>query len=273
MKSLKELERSLTDVGLSDKERHVYLCLFEMGGRGFPSAIAEKAGLNRSTTYKVLTSLSIKGLVSDIEKSKKIYYQLNKPEKLVSYIEYQSKEVGKKLQDIRSIVPELSRMFSHLSEMPKVQFFEGYNQVQDIYVDMTRYKNYEMLAFFNVKYVETFWDNERLIKWVKERERQKVSMRAILPDTPQNRSYARRVYGIASPKYRPIIRHVPEEIFPYDCEVTAYGTNRVAIFKLNKETLDKQMVGIIIEDEMIHKMIRMIFELAWEGTKKYSKEK
>ena len=269
MQSIDKLEKNLEDVGLSEKERIVYLSLFGMGGRGFPSAIASRANLNRSTTYKVLTALSIKGLVSDIEKKNKIYYQLNKPEKLVSFVEYQSKEIGRKLSEIREIAPELSQMFSNLSEMPRVQFFEGYDQVQDIYVDMTRYKDYEMLAFFNVKYVETFWNEKRLIEWVKERERQKIRMRAILPDTPQNRSYAERIYGVASEKYRPIVRHVPEEIFPYDCEVTAYGTNRVAIFKLNKDTLDKQTIGVIIEDELIHKMIKMIFELAWIGAKEF----
>src|SRR3989344_2048445 len=157
MQSIDKLEKNLEDVGLSEKEMIVYLSLFGMGGRCFPSAIASRANLNRSTTYKVLTALSIKGLVSDIEKKNKIYYQLNKPEKLVSFVEYQSKEIGRKLSEIREIAPELSQMFSNLSEMPRVQFFEGYDQVQDIYVDMTRYKDYEMLAFFNVKYVETFW--------------------------------------------------------------------------------------------------------------------
>lgn len=271
MRNIEELAKNLEDVGLGEKEKLVYIKLFEMGGRGFPSAIAKRAGINRSTTYKTLTSLSIKGLVNNVEKGSKAYYQLNKPEKLVSYVEYQSKELHKKLDNIKRITPDLGAMFSNLSKMPKVFFYEGYREVKTIYEDMTSYKNYEMLAFFNVKYVEGFMSNEDLDDFVKTRERQKIAMRAILPDTGQDRSYAERVYGKIDKKYFPRIRHIPKDMYPYDGEVTVYGKNKVAIFNLNKDTIDKQIIGVVIEDDMVHGMMKMIFELAWRGTKDFEK--
>lgn len=42
-----------------------------------------------------------------------------------------------------------------------------------------------------------------------------------------------------------------------------YGENKVSIVNLNKEYL----TGIIIEDETIYKMMRLIFELSWESKK------
>jgi hypothetical protein len=69
-------------------------------------------------------------------------------------------------------------------------------------------------------------------------------------------------------KYFPVIRRIPAKLFPFDGEITMYGTNRVSIFKLNKDSIDKQVIGVVIEDEMIHGMMKMIFELSWAGVEK-----
>ena len=59
------------------------------------------------------------------------------------------------------------------------------------------------------------------------------------------------------------MRFVSKESFPFKGEITVYGTNKVAIVNLNKEYL----TGLIIEDETIHNMMKMIFELSWKGIK------
>ena len=59
-------------IGLSDKEAKVYLYLLTSQG-AYPSKVATETRLNRSTVYKILTSLSIKGLATEIEHGKKIF--------------------------------------------------------------------------------------------------------------------------------------------------------------------------------------------------------
>jgi hypothetical protein len=41
-----------------------------------------------------------------------------------------------------------------------------------------------------------------------------------------------------------------------------YGTNKVSITKLGNQN----MIGVIIEDKIIHDMMKMIFELSWNSS-------
>lgn len=274
MTNIQKLHSYLQETGLGEKEVSVYITLFEMGGSGFPSAIATGAKLNRSTTYKTLMSLSIKGLVNEIEKKNKIYYQLNKPERLLKYVEYRTDQMAKKVADIKQLLPELSHMFKHLDNTPKVLFFEGSKEVSEIYSDMTSYSNYEMLAVFNASEFEDFLGKEALNKFIENREKMKISMRAILPDTEKDRTYTDRVYGNIKREYYPLTKHIPAARFPFEGDITMYGENRVAIIKLDKSVPSSQLIGVIIEDQMIHNMMKMFFELAWAGVeeKKVSKK-
>jgi hypothetical protein len=60
----------------------------------------------------------------------------------------------------------------------------------------------------------------------------------------------------------PKVRYMPANMFPYRAEITIYGTNRVSIVNLDKENFS----GVIIEDETIHGLMSMIFELSWTAT-------
>lgn len=273
MQNIKKLAQSLEETGLSEKEILVYTTLFNMGGGGYPSAIATETKLNRSTTYKALMSLGIKGLVNEIEKKNKIFYQLNKPDRLVKYIEYKGDQISKKVSDVKQLLPELSQIFQNLSNTPKVLFFEGSSEVAEIYQDMTSYSNYEMLALFNACEFEKFLGDSELKEFVQARERMKISMRAILPDTPQDMNYAERVYGSIKKEYFPVTRHIPASNFPFDADITMYGKDRIAIIKLDKEAPTSQLIGVIIEDKVIYGMMKMFFELAWIGTKEKGSKK
>jgi len=54
---------------------------------------------------------------------------------------------------------------------------------------------------------------------------------------------------------------VPKEIFPFEAEMTLYDENKLAITKLTGEKL----IGIVIEDKLVHDMFKMIFELLWKS--------
>src|SRR3989344_9040306 len=83
-----DLPATLEKIGLSEKEALIYASLITLGG-AFPSKIAEHAKLNRTSVYKILVDLSVKGLVSEIKKRNKIFYQVEKPDKLLRYAKSQ----------------------------------------------------------------------------------------------------------------------------------------------------------------------------------------
>jgi len=252
----------LKKAGFTDKEALVYLSVLELGG-AYPSKITEYCGLNRSTIYKILTDLSIRGLVNEIEKKNKLYYQIEKPDHIVRYTKNKIALATEQLEQVEKLIPEFEGLYSLLSNKPKVLYFENQDGIVAIYRDMLDIgKKYEMLAFSNAAEIEHVFPKKFFEEFRRTKEKLGITTRGIIPDTKADRTYNERFFAGYKKEVVPQIRFVPAEKFPFKGEITIYGTNKVAVVNLNKEYL----TGIIIEDETIHNMMRMIFELSWKGT-------
>ena len=112
--------RHLQKTGLSEKTAIVYSTLLELGG-AYPSRIAEVTKLNRSTIYKILLELSIKGLVTEIERGKKLFYQIENPEKLIRFAKTQSDMAQEAYEKTRELIPELEGIFAMNPNKPIVR--------------------------------------------------------------------------------------------------------------------------------------------------------
>lgn len=254
---LQKLEKS----GFTIREAKVYLATLELGG-AFPSKIAEYAGINRSTTYAILQNLAARGLVNEIQKKNKLFYQIEKPEKLLNYAQTQISLAEVRLENARTIIPDIEGLYGALTDQPKVRYFEGTDGMMDIYRDMIGVeKKYEMLAWSNAKQLEQVFPAKFFEEFRRTKERNGITTRGIIPDTLADRAYNEKFFTGYQKKIVPRFRYVAAEQFPFKGEITIYGENRVAIVNLNKEYL----TGIIIEDRTIHDMMRLAFELSWES--------
>src|SRR4051794_40111974 len=104
--NIDNLPSTFEKVGLSEKEALVYSSLIKLGG-AHPSKIAQDTKLNRSTVYKLLLDLSIKGLVNEIEKKNKIFYQIEKPSKLLKYAKDRVTLANDHLETVNKMIPDL----------------------------------------------------------------------------------------------------------------------------------------------------------------------
>jgi predicted transcriptional regulator len=253
----------LYDIGLSEKAATIYLALLEMGG-AFPSHLASKTKINRSTTYKILVDLSVKGLVNEIKKGKKIYYQVEKPNKLMRYAKSRVSVVQDAYDHLEEIYPEIEGLFSLLPNKPKVLYFEGKESVLSIYEDhVSGKKSYEMLGFAFIPKVLEFFDEAYFVEYRRKKAQLGITSRGIFPAGSESESYADNIYGDSPKHIRPSVRYIPKEQFPFAGEITIYGDNKVSIINLDKHGL----MGVIFEDKTFHEMMRAIFELAWKGSK------
>ncbi len=253
----KELERT----ALSQKEALVYTAILELGG-GFPSKIADYCGLKRSTVYDVLQTLAVRGVVNEIVKKNKIYYQVDKPSRLLGFFKGRVKLAEEGLERVERLLPEIESVYSLLGNRPKIYFFEGPNTIESICDDILEFgKGREMLAFSNAeKYIKQFPEN-KLRAFTRGKENNRISTRAIFPDTPLNRSYGPKSFKGLKKDIQPSVRFVSPQRFPFQAEISIYGASRVALTKLSGQNI----IGVILEDEDLHSMLRMIFELAWES--------
>ena len=253
-----ELER----FGLSDKSARVYSALLELGG-AYPSVIAEKARLSRSTVYKILLDLSIKGLINEVDKDNKIYYQIEPPERLLHFAKSRKDLADEQYERVKKIIPEIEGLYSLTPNKPKIRYFENREGIMSIFEDHVSVKKpYEMIGFANIEKLEPFMTKKFMDWYVHEKERRKISTRGILPDTAANKSYNIRMYsGIKKPFQLNDLRYIPSDQFPLSGEITIYGDSKVSIINFS----GSQAVGIIIEDKAIHDMMVRIFELSWKG--------
>ncbi len=254
---LQKLEKS----GFSDKEAKVYLAVLEQGG-AFPSKIASYAGLNRSTAYAVLLNLSVRGLVNEIEKRGKLFYQIASPEKILRFAKNRVQLAEEGVARVQSILPDIEGLHGILGERPRITYHEGEEGILSIYTDhLSEEKPYEMLAWANAHELRQFLPPKFFDGYVKEKERIGITTRGIVPDTPQNRAFTAWRYQHIAKRIWPEIRFVSAKGFPFIGEITVYGARKVSIANFEKE----KMVGTIIEDDAIHRIMRTIFELSWNS--------
>lgn len=251
----------LKKAGLSDKAAVVYYALLERGG-AYPSVLAKEAHINRSTVYKILLDLSVKGLVTEIKKGKKLYYQIEKPQKLLRFAKMNIERGKEMLAVAEEVLPDLDGLYSLMPNKPKITYFEGKEGVLSIYEDHVRVeKPYEMVGWANVGYLDQFLPEEFFSFYKKEKARIGITTRGIIPDTPKDKAFTGVQYERIGKKFWPEMRYVPAAQFSYKSEITVYGTNKVSILNIESDLPS----GVIIEDPTIHNMMRMMFELSWKG--------
>lgn len=254
---------SLKKSGLSTPEASIYAALLERGGAA-PSTIAEDTHLNRTTVYRTLESLNVKGLVSTVRKHKKIFYQAEGSEALNAFVRNRMTLAERAQKTALSLEPKIENLLQFAAHKPVIKFFEGREGIRHIFEDhVAGSTSYEMLGFSNVKNIISFLGASFARKYIAKKVKLNVVTRGIFPNTSQDHAYLPTYYGRVPKRNMPEARYITEKHFPFESELTIYGKNKVSIVNVH----DEKLVGIIIEDQMMHDMLCMIFELAWKGSK------
>ncbi len=121
-----ELQNQLKRIGLSKSESSVYLFLLEQGV-STPAQIAHGTGILRTNCYHVLENLMSHGLIREqIVGTKRKAYLASDPESLYQSIE-QKREV------ISQILPDLRGLYTTQKNKPKIEFYDGIEQVKEAY--------------------------------------------------------------------------------------------------------------------------------------------
>lgn len=116
------LETILKQVGLTDKEIHVYTTLVEQR-RLTPAKIAKATGLNRSSVYSIAKGLMRKDLVREDYAKKQIYLSALPPENLNNLIKKEERELKEKKELIGNAISELQAININTTlSIPKISF-------------------------------------------------------------------------------------------------------------------------------------------------------
>lgn len=241
---MKNLEKTLQDVGMSDKSAHVYLAALELG-EATVQKLSKRANIKRTTIYYLLEELKSWGALIETKRHKKTFFIAEKPATILRL-------ARERFRDLEESMPLLEARYNSAFQRPRVYFLygpQGFKQIWDKifassekeYCIITRGEN--LLDFVREKYI--------LEEIIKQKKRLAISSRQLIPDS----TYARKIVSKDSQENRRSKIIPPAFKFPFTqiiCkEFVAYISPRY------------EDMLMIVEGDSYAQTQKSIFEVMW----------
>lgn len=251
--------KTLKESGLKDKEAIIYDILLEHGILPVVEII-KKSGLKRGIVYKTLYDLQDKGLVSKQTIKKKLHFRAEHPYKLSELVEEQLRKAQNNQLTLQTYLPQLISAFKTTDNKPGVKIYEGVNGIKEVYNDTLK-EGKEIWAILQTSNVEP-----KIYDWLtktygKKRAESNIWAKVIVAQDIKTKTYTSK-----NELEKRETRVVPKEKFPIGIEVDIYGS-KVAFINFHK---DGDLVGIIVQNDLIANTMRALFSLAWEKAGDYA---
>ncbi|HDQ23137.1 MAG TPA: hypothetical protein ENN28_04200 [Candidatus Uhrbacteria bacterium] len=250
------LVKQLVNLGLNEKEAKIYVALLELG-EATAQQLSVKSELNRATTYVVLENLTKRGLIMSLFKKKKTHFAIENPESFLNFFEAEKQRLERKIDLAKGLMEELQNLGKLTTERTKVKFFEGKQGLALIHKDVlkSKAKNYDNI--FNINLALELFPLKPDDHRQKIFNKKKVNCRSIV------------VYNPKEPMPRfPVLqgeerKYLPADKFPFYADMVFYK-NKAAMISLKDN-----LMGVVIDNEVIVNGLKFLFELAWQGAEKY----
>jgi len=244
------MEKFFASLGLNTKEINVFLRMVELGAQPV-SILAKHVGLARSTTYSLLEGLKEKGVTCEFERFGIKYVQALNIEELQLLLERQRVDLDRKEEALKLIETEYLSLQNHLSVSPKINLYEGFSEISNLFEAALRRK--EFLAYFNAEAALKYMP-EYVLKVPESAKETGKRARELVVRNDEGARYKRHTTA------RHQIRFLPEGFaFESDTIITeeavymiAYGENEIS--------------GIEIFQKSLAETQRTLFEYLWSQT-------
>jgi len=247
------MEQNLISYGLSPRETKIYLFLLQNKDVSI-TYIGKALSYPRATIYKTLDELKRKNLVSSWTKNGIRHYIAENPKTL-------EKTATEKMEKIKEILPDLSKLFGSNIKNPKVLLYEGETGIKNAYEILLNKlegnKNGRIYIYSDGELIPQF---PRFFKeWRKRRLKINATSQIIVPKSFLN-----------SPDYS---NDGFRETRAIEGESPIEGTfnicDSLVIFFSYQ---DSNMYSVIIDSPIIAKMMLGIFKYVWNGLPSGKKE-
>lgn len=250
-------------LGLSEKEAKVYFALLKAGG-ALPAMVAKEAGVNRATTYEVLTRLHERGLVMKIIKKNKYYFTCAEPDAFSEFFERRSAQIQKHRAELERLLPQLNYFYSHSPHKPKIHFFDSMNGIRESLFHSLEGGHDEILSFTSLSLLERAFDKRVLSSYFSKLVKHGTRVRYVdygTHDKQARQKFLSTYFTHTARSLLPQIESV-EVLKAISNIVTIYG-NFVSLI----DARQPEVMAVILENEDIAETFRMMFEAAWSKQK------
>jgi len=234
----------LTALNLSEPQAAVYFAALELG-QATMQELARKSGEKRTSVYNFIEELKSKGLVTEARRKKRRVYSAVDPEQLL--------EIEKtRLNELERTLPELKAIQNKTRTKPRVTFYEGIDQVLDVYTDQLKEKK-PVYAFEDLEHMLSTMTNSFVEWWPKERARRNIPFKSILRDSAAARSFTKD--NIKYLRQSKLMKTGHD----WRTEVNIYG-DKVALMSFRSDP----PFCVLIEDGDIAETLRTVWKELWD---------
>jgi len=249
------LTKQLEKFGLSEKEAKVYVALIELEV-ATANEVAERAEVNRSSTYVVLDSLLNKGLVSiSGDKTVKQYVATN-PEILIQEIDSTIQEKTAVKDGLSKILPELRALHKDTRDKPKVKVYTGKKGLMAAFEESLDNKEGVMRVASSVTKIGKLLPLY-MPKYIKRRVAAGIKMYGIHPDD----KLGRFLLSLEPSKNfdEPVL--IPSNTFDFSADFAIFDDNIAYM------TAENGGVAVLVKNKEIADMSKNLFDLAFAQAK------
>lgn len=247
--------RSLTDFGLSEKEAKIYLALLELG-EATAFQVSARSGVNRSSTYVVLESLSKRGL-SGLSGDKKVRrYIAVAPEAIAQMASENLKRSSQIKEGIESILPRLGAIQKNIGTGPRIRVFNGNQGLINSMTEFLSTGEKVLRAFTSGENVLRL-PREMIQQWAEARVSLGVELRSLCPDTKE----ARELMSVHPFLYTSIYLPVTNYPSPVDMMI---ASDRVAYLVVDRG----DTTVIFIDSVHVGTVMKGVFDMAFEEARR-----
>jgi len=240
-----DIEHQLKELNLTGSESKIYLYLLEQG-LSTPPQIAHGTGIARTNCYNILSSLKDNGLIEEQEKGKRKAYIASDPEALL-------RSLQTKKEAVERLLPDLRALYTVQKNKPKIRFFDGFEQVKEIYWQATNTD--KLLALGSTKHL-TDNDPKFFLAWEKKMKDNGVVLQDLITN-PSKSVGMNETQAILKGLYD--FRLLPEKYSDFPTDILVWNDNIALI------TLKEPIFGTVITSALLAQTFRFIFEMVWEG--------
>ncbi|MBI2549500.1 hypothetical protein HYW21_09230 [Candidatus Woesearchaeota archaeon] len=248
-------QKLLQEIGLTTGETKVYLALLHLGETK-TGPLAKEAQVSSSKVYKILDRLMKKGLAGYMTKGKIKYFTGVEPKRILDYIEEREKELQRKKELVKQIIPQLEIEQQLADKRTKATLYEGFKAISNFYRQiLSELKASDHYFVLGAQYgeempgVRAFFHNYHT-----QRIKKKIKVKMLANfGTRDNLEPPTFVYAD--------VRFLPEYLVPKMTVV--FYRNKTFIFFLTKNPQ-----GFLLESEEVTKSFKIYFETLWKMSTK-----
>ena len=241
-------KRLLENVGFSNKKASVYLSLLE-AGEITASELAKKANIKRTTVYNIIPELLEEGFIKTTKQGGKQYYFVENVHDLYD-------RLNEKLVRTRSIIPELERLHSAITNHPEVTFYEGIGSLKKFYQDLLNEMSpgEEILSVIGASELAELMPMDLVDWYTKQRITKKIKHRIIGTES----SFIKKQKEGDEKSLRET-RILPKSDLEFSGDMRIYRN------KVSFVSFKENFFGIVYSSKEIYKLQKLMFEQVWKS--------